>query len=310
LKRLLIAIPTYKRFYHLNEQLTRLKKLIKLVNNVHIEVLVQDNDDSESIRELTSDFGYNYKSNPTNYGADMNMILCFYASVGYDYFWLLSDDDLIIVESMCKVLSNINLHDDLIVIQHKDQQLIQAQQSKTYHLTDFDEFMKLGTGLISSSIYNVKSFYNYYDELIKYWHTGFPHLRIQLSLLKSSRIKLTLWIGDFFTEERVTSLSDDLGYKKALYGFLGLFDDMPKSLQSKMAIGWWKSIKQRYLAVKWRKHSRLNFILWKDFMKRNLLFFEWRYFLFKFSLYPFGSHIEKYRKEPIIKKLLIWLEKK
>ena len=134
------------------------------------------------------------------------------------------------------MLSNIKLHDDLIEIQHKDQQLIEAQQSKTYHLTDFDEFMKLGTGLISYSIYNVKSFYNRYDELIKYWHTGFPHFRIQLSLLKSSRIKLTLWIGDFFTEERVTSLPDNLGYKKALYGFLGLIDDMLKNLQSKIEL--------------------------------------------------------------------------
>jgi hypothetical protein len=130
------------------------------------------------------------------------MILCFYASVGYDYFWLLSDDDLIIVESMCKVLSIINLHDDFSVIQHKNQQLIQAQQSKTCNLTDFDEFMKLGTGLISSSIYNVKSFYNHYDELIKYWHTRFPHLRIQLSLMKSSKIEVTLWIGEFFLPKR------------------------------------------------------------------------------------------------------------
>jgi hypothetical protein len=68
-------------------------------------------------------------------------------------------------------------------------------------------------------------------------------------------------------------LPDDLGYKKALYGFLGFFDDMPKSLQSKIAIACWKSMKQRYLAVKWRKHFRLNFYPLERFYEEKSVVF-------------------------------------
>jgi hypothetical protein len=264
-----------------------LKELISRTEHLKIDVLVQDNDDDDNIKDLVLKFGFKYQPNPTNLGADTNMIMCFYACVDYDLFWLLSDDDYINSNLIKKIFLMSSMENiDLIVLQNKNTRLGNFSRSVEYNMSNLDEFMDLGTGLISSVIYNVHSIVSYFDELIEYWHTGFPHLRLQISLLRSSGVKIEAYTGDFFDDTRLTTLTDSLGYKKALYGFLGLFEDMSKDVRIRMAKKWWKSFKQRYLAVRWRDHSRRSFVLWKDYMTRNLFLFSLRYYFFMIFLYP------------------------
>jgi hypothetical protein len=310
MKSMLIAIPTYKRFDHLLIQLSRLKELISRTVHLKIDVLVQDNDDDENIKDLVLKFGFKYQPNPTNLGADSNMIMCFYACVDYDLFWLLSDDDYINSNLIKKIFLMSSMEGiDLIVLQNKNTRLGNFSRSLEYNLSNLDEFMDLGTGLISSVIYNVHSIVSYFDELIEYWHTGFPHLRLQISLLRSSGVKIEAYTGDFFDDTRMTTLTDSLGYKKALYGFLGLFEDMSKDVRIRMAKKWWKSIKQRYLAVRWRHHSRRSFVLWKDFMTRNLFLFPLRFYFFMIFFYPFGRVLESNKNHPFVRKILLQLSR-
>lgn len=310
MRRLLIAIPTYKRFDHLLIQLSRLKELTSSIEHLKIDVLVQDNDDDENIKDLVLKFGFKYQSNPANLGGDTNMIMCFYACVDYDLFWLLSDDDYINSNLIKKIFLMSSMEGtDLIVLQNKNTRLGNFSRPVEYNLSNLDEFMNLGTGLISSVIYNVHSIVSYFDELIEYWHTGFPHLRLQISLLRSSGVKIEAYTGYFFDDTRMTTLTDSLGYKKALYGFLGLFEDMSKDVRIRMAKKWWKSIKQRYLAVRWRNHSRRSFVLWKDYMIRNLFLFSLRFYFFMIFFYPFGRVLESNKNHPFVRKILLQLSR-
>ena len=309
--KLLIAIPTFNRIHHLTEQLSRLRFLIDRLDDLEVDVLVYDNGNDEQTKELVSSFDFIYKANPTNYGADMNMILCFYESVGYDYFWLLSDDDYIIIDSFYLVLNNLlNNNGDLIVMKKSDYNSVLSSDENSYNIINIDDFMQLGTGLISSSIYKLNVFLDHFDELVPNWKTGFPHLRLQLAILKNGSLDITLWLGEFFDDNRVTAISDSLGYKKALYGFLLLFEDFPRRVRQHMSSTWWKSYRQRYLAIRWKTYSRANYVLWYDFMKQNIRLFKIRFYGFMIFLYPLGIILEKLRHKKVFKSFISLIERK
>jgi len=104
---LTLAIPTYNRAGCLKELLSVLADQLR--DEPRIELLISDNASTDATPDLVKDFKargicVRYIRNPENIGADANFVQCFEQARG-KYFWLFSDDDLIVPGGLAKILS-------------------------------------------------------------------------------------------------------------------------------------------------------------------------------------------------------------
>lgn len=106
---LTIAIPTYNRSKELELLLSVLAP--QLTNHPEIELYISDNaspDDTPAIvqRFQAEGLAVRYHRHPENVGSDANFLSCFRVGRG-KYFWLFSDDDIILPGTIDNLLSHI-----------------------------------------------------------------------------------------------------------------------------------------------------------------------------------------------------------
>jgi abequosyltransferase len=114
---LTIAIPTYNRSGDLNQLLTVLAP--QLTNRPEIELRISDNASPDNTTEVVQRFQseglvLQYHRHAENIGPDANFLSCFQAARG-KYFWLFSDDDIILPGTIESLLSHI-AHSDFDII--------------------------------------------------------------------------------------------------------------------------------------------------------------------------------------------------
>jgi glycosyltransferase involved in cell wall biosynthesis len=125
-----------------------------------MEIIISDNcstDDTQQIAQDAIDQGFNcrYIRNETNLGMDGNFINCFRKATGR-YVWLLGDDDLIIIESLVRIVSLLDVKEEyglLHIYQKKD------LSKDIFYITDSDYMIKTVSyyiTFISANIVNTK----------------------------------------------------------------------------------------------------------------------------------------------------------
>ncbi|MHB8122741.1 MAG: glycosyltransferase family 2 protein [Desulfuromonadaceae bacterium] len=107
---LTIAIPTYNRSTFLDRCLSQIVKQVEAFGK-NVELIVSDNcstDDTEDVvkRYIATGHDIRYIKNDVNIGADANFSQCFKISNG-TYFLLFSDDDLLLDDSLGKIMALI-----------------------------------------------------------------------------------------------------------------------------------------------------------------------------------------------------------
>jgi glycosyltransferase involved in cell wall biosynthesis len=283
--KLLIVIPTYNRSSYLDEQLNRLSKIVVLSreNKIETNVLVRDNGSDYDVESVVTNYGFEYKSNSVNLGGDFNFILSFLDSVNYDYLWILSDDDWVIINRFELIICKIKSHEsDLIVLNDTNYSGL-----SNFSGSNIKDFFALGSGLISRTIYNVKSFKPFYGELMKYWYTGFPHLAIQLIFLTRVRNHYVTTIEEkLFDEINHRTMPDSLGYRKSLYGFVGLLSIIDRKQRRPLFGNWWRDHYNKFKAFEYKKDMKSEFEYWYITMKKNIHFFRIRSAFYLVFIYP------------------------
>jgi glycosyltransferase involved in cell wall biosynthesis len=282
--KLLIVIPTYNRRDYLAEQLSRLSKAIQLVENkLEVSVIVRDNGSNYNVNSVVSRYGFELRMNYMNLGGDFNFILGFLDSSNYDYLWILSDDDWVIIEKFKLLVDEIESDtSDLIVLNDG----LNCEMHNFYG-SNVTEYFSMGTGLISRTIYKVKSIRPYYSELIKFWYTGFPHLAVQLIFVtKEFNHNVTLIKEKLFEEIEVRTMPDSLGYKKSLYGFVGLFSIFDENVRKRLSRMWWADSYLKFKAVDYRNTMKFEFDTWYHSIKKNIHFFRVRFLMYQILIYP------------------------
>ncbi|MEO6816071.1 MAG: glycosyltransferase family 2 protein [Edaphobacter sp.] len=114
---LTIAIPTYNRSKELELLLSVLAP--QLTGHPEIELYISDNASPDDTPALVQRFEADglfarYHRHPENIGPDANFVSCFRAARG-KYFWLFSDDDIILPGTIDSLLSHIT-HSDFDII--------------------------------------------------------------------------------------------------------------------------------------------------------------------------------------------------
>jgi abequosyltransferase len=104
---LTIAIPTFNRADCLRGSLATL--LPQLRDRRNVELIISDNASSDDTPVLVRGFqqrGLNlrYMRNEINRGLDANLLQCFEQATG-KYLWILGDDDVVLPDSLAKILS-------------------------------------------------------------------------------------------------------------------------------------------------------------------------------------------------------------
>jgi Glycosyltransferases involved in cell wall biogenesis len=110
---LTIAIPTYNRSKELGLLLSVLAP--QLIDHPEIELYVSDNASPDNTLELVQRIQADglvvrYHRHPENIGPDANFLSCFQSARG-KYFWLFSDDDIILPGTIDKLVSHIAQED-------------------------------------------------------------------------------------------------------------------------------------------------------------------------------------------------------
>lgn len=117
-KLLSICIPTFNREELLNQSLKILQSEIKNLEN-YVDVYVADNHSSDNTVEVVqsyneSGFKINFTKHEKNIGTELNF-LSLYKKVNTKYFWLLSDDDFLLPNSLKNIIE-VLLSKDLGVV--------------------------------------------------------------------------------------------------------------------------------------------------------------------------------------------------
>lgn len=104
---LTIAIPTHNRAGCLRELLLLLAEELK--GEPRVELIISDNASPDETPSVVQDFlarglRVRYIRNVQNIGADANFLQCFEQARG-KYFWIISDDDLIVPGALARILS-------------------------------------------------------------------------------------------------------------------------------------------------------------------------------------------------------------
>jgi len=169
--RLLVFIPTYRRPEALTRQLTALESLRQANSGVDIDIQVSHNESADALTQFTFEGPSHHRFNPINLGADINIALAFTACDGYDFLWILSDDDFLSQGDGLPPLPFDNEFDLLVFDDAKDG----AVETRQILASDL---LNSRMGLISDVIYRVPSVRASLQESLNNVNSCFPHLSV------------------------------------------------------------------------------------------------------------------------------------
>ncbi len=204
---LTIAIPTYRRCTLLFELLTVLAPQLK--GHPEVELLISDNaspDDTPQIVQRFIDAGMSitYHRHAENIGSDANFISCLRSARG-KYFWLFSDDDIILPGTIAEMLHHISRQEyDLIYATSygfRENWQSERQQDpfkREYHNVDdalrFAKIVNVMITFISGIIINKQRLEEIpHEDPAAFLGTNLVQLSWALPLLNHHRRSLVLW---------------------------------------------------------------------------------------------------------------------
>ena len=206
---LTIAIPTYNRSACLGELLAMLAAQ-NLDTQSEVEIIVSDNassDDTEAVVAAITQTGklhLRYHRHPENIGANPNFAFCYKAARGR-YFWLFSDDDLILPGKAEELLSHLRTgeFDIVYATSYGFRQDWQAERkrdplNRRFHTIrsarTLTHTVNLMFTFISGIIVNKQRLQSIpHEDPAKFLHTHLVQLGWTLPLLRDHRRSLVLW---------------------------------------------------------------------------------------------------------------------
>ena len=212
--RLLVFIPTYRRPKALKRQLADLESL-RLVNpGADIDILVSHNESADAMTQIKFEGHARHRFNPTNLGADINIALAYTACDGYDFLWILSDDDHLRSAPESIVLP-LDEEFDLMVLDTSNEKRLELRIIKAADL------LQSRMGLISDVIYKVESIRGSLAEALHNVDSCFPHLSVIAHAFSQKNCRI-LYIPrhQVFSEEITTSVECITDYSKARSGIV------------------------------------------------------------------------------------------
>jgi len=217
-RRLLIYIPTYNRFDKVMAQIRHIEAVI-LGTGHHLHVSDNCSTDAryQTLAEQVNPATTTVTRQPVNVGPDINMISGFLHSGGYDYFWLLSDDDMLLSDGVAQVLQLLATDPEMIYL--RDTGFVQELTVETLDQNALLSIVNQGLGLISRVIYHTGYFLPYVKFGFEYLKSSFPHLATQFAAVGDrGTVKIASYPCDrVFVDEPLTPASSPL-FHSIYYG--------------------------------------------------------------------------------------------
>lgn len=145
--KLTVAIPTYNRIRYLKEALPELVKQCNEINLNYkqVEILINNNNSPDSTDNyIIQNFNkeeITYYKNTVNIGAQNNFLSCIERAKG-EYVWLFGDDELILNNSIKKIIELIDKYDsELIIVGVKNYNKNLSETTTFRNLYDFYKYL-------------------------------------------------------------------------------------------------------------------------------------------------------------------------
>ncbi|WP_291943907.1 glycosyltransferase [Cetobacterium sp.] len=189
---LTIAIPTYNRENQLKRTLNELRNN---KNKNKIKILILDNCSEYDIFKLKKEFfdlNIEIKKNNCNIGGNANIARCF-EIVETEWMWVLSDDDLPVAGVIDKILKDIEISDDKVILLKYSSEVSMEFESKEivglenliYFLNKMSPESRFSNLLfISTSVYRVSQLKKYVVYAYQYTNAYFPQVAILFFFLE------------------------------------------------------------------------------------------------------------------------------
>lgn len=276
---LLIYIPTYNRFERLCEQIDQ---IYPFLNKYPINILVSNNSSPDkrymSLNERYPNKKVSIITNPVNIGGNPNFVNGFLHSAGYDFFWILSDDDIILGNSVEKIMDLLDKNIDIIYFMKKEI----PPGIKECRMSDILEILNFGLGLVSAVIYRSKTVIPDVKIGYEYISSGFPHLAILFATCKrKGSIKVFQFRYDeIFLKKKQDPPVESDGYNLSIYGFVHLSDFISeRRTRLRFIKGWIIDILP--IAIRVRKSNRAKYANVKAYIFAQS---KWLFFYFYYRL--------------------------
>jgi abequosyltransferase len=204
---LTIAIPTYRRCNLLCELLTVLAPQFQ--GRPDVELLVSDNASPDGTAQVVQRFideglSVSYHRHPENIGPDANFVSCFHLARG-KYFWLFSDDDILVPGALAEILYYISRQEyDLVYATsygfrtNWQTERHQDPLNRRFHTVDdarvFAKIVNIMITFISGIIVNKQRLEEIpHEDPSAFLDTNLVQLSWALPLLDNHRRSLVLW---------------------------------------------------------------------------------------------------------------------
>lgn len=256
---LFVYIPTYERFDRLMQQIATLEAALPRGSRVYISDNASSDQRYATLRQFVNPEITVVERNSVNVGGEANIVNGFIRAVGYDYVWILSDDDLITADAVDSVL-------DELALTTPDLLFLSGNPPRQFGTTVLDAAGVLsilwdGLCLISRAIYRTNVFAEHAKMGTQYMLTGFPHIAVILSAVRQRRsLRTCIQEGSRYFQDvaPLPPVESDF-YVPSRYGFPLLADliDSPE-LRRKLLLRW--VIGDGRLVIQWRRfrNARLH----------------------------------------------------
>ena len=255
---LFIYIPTFNRVKLLERQLEALSsQLVDFPGRVRILVSINDasNLEYDSLMGKYSCENIFFRENPGNLGGNPNITLGFIFARIDEFLWILSDDDMVLPDSLQEIFSAIGNHLDIIHIGEYDN-----REVLDLNLQNFLILPKgAGFGMISAAIFNIKYFSTYLRYGFEYLDSSFPHLAILMAALKKEgvlKMGCALHSNVFSGEKLDTHGSAEYAVSSLGFGYLA--DFLSGGAKVRFLDGWFKASWRGFLAAKETHRTKYN----------------------------------------------------
>lgn len=217
---LIIYIPTYRRPSSLKKQLHLLSlefgALPDQTSSARVVVSINGKDDNKDIIEWIEPISQanswlSFIVRPYNIGGNANIALGFIEGGPDDYVWLLSDNDIISLGTLTRIIDAIEPShppDILILSSGAHDNLSQVVYND---IADWTQCPLISLGLISRGVYSLKFIGTSLESAFLYISSSFPHLALILSSLRISRKCTVLELGHCTFMDPHCSTSDYIG---------------------------------------------------------------------------------------------------
>jgi glycosyltransferase involved in cell wall biosynthesis len=246
---LLIYIPTYNRYDRLVKQIRRIEPFI---DGKITALYISDNCSTDSrylgLQGEVDGSKVRVVRNPVNLGANVNIANGFLAGSGFDFLWILSDDDIIGQQSVVDLRGRLDRKMDLIYMQHGD---LTDDRIDVLDMNGLLQVMNNGLGLISRLVYRSGFVSPHLRVGFDYINSGFPHLAVLFSALANGGTATVQSLPSswFFAGEPAAMPIESATYVPSLYGFVRLADFISDSRLKQKFLSRWIS-DNAYSAIK------------------------------------------------------------